>query len=473
MPEYLPYLLVPVAALLFLNLRLSRRLRYPHDLLQAELRRGAASFLFRSFRTYYDVLLDGALAVVLAFALAPPRGARPAAVVIDGSRSMAAGLPGERPLDKALERLRTDPGLREAEPFLLAFDPGSGTTRLEPVRSLLAEDGVEIPARRLREAYAFFAPDYGRLAELRRRGYDEITLLTDQRRVDPVGFRILESGMAVMFAAYPAGVSFDHPSRTWVVSLAEAGPHVPLGVSLWDRTERRFARLATHRYAIEEGPAGRRIRFPAPGLYLLSLRGPHGQDDIDLPLLLAPQQVAVQAAGSFSARMLSVFPGIDRESAPTLVLADRGASAPGGVNRFTTALVPDPGERLLDPAAARGALIAVGTAPDADLVLGPSSLDNEDLVLAYDAILARRAPPFLTRAPLGTLSPVGTAFLAEKGPPLLPPPSQFFETRPGSRLALPPPGSRRWPWVLLLAGLAVLKLALWTRLSGKSLLARD
>ena len=57
---------LPVLALLFLNLRLSRRLRYPHDLLAAEERRGLASFLFRNLRTYYDVLLDALIALVLA-----------------------------------------------------------------------------------------------------------------------------------------------------------------------------------------------------------------------------------------------------------------------------------------------------------------------------------------------------------------------------------------------------------------------
>ena len=55
MPEplrLLPFLLVPVVALLFLNLRLSRQLRYPHDLLKSADRCGLASFLFRHFRTY-------------------------------------------------------------------------------------------------------------------------------------------------------------------------------------------------------------------------------------------------------------------------------------------------------------------------------------------------------------------------------------------------------------------------------------
>lgn len=471
----LPFLLVPVVALLFLNLRLSRKLRYPHDLLRAENRRGAASFLFRSFRTYYDVLLDAAIALAVAFAIAPPERSRPAAVVLDGSRSMAAGFASERPLDKALKRIRTDPGLQDADPFLLAFDPGSAETRLVPLRELLKASDTESAVRQLRETHDFFAPDYGRLAELRQRGYGEITLLTDQLRVKPEGFRAVELGMAVGFTAYPTSVRFDRASGAWLVALAESGPRVPIGVLRWDKGESQFVRLALDRYAIGEGTSGRIIRFSAPGLYLLSLKGPFGLEDIHLPVLLAPRQVAAAAAGAFSEGMLSVFTEIDRAAQPSVVLVDRGEKAPAGKRTVVTALVSRDGGQVMDPAETGGSLVAAGTAPEADLVLGPSSLKNEDLVLVYDGILARQAPPFLTSpAPgAGPLLPVGTAYLTKQGEPLIPPPSQFFEARPGPRLVLPPPASLRWPWVLLLALLTAAKLVLWQRLTGKSLLACD
>jgi hypothetical protein len=479
MPEplrLLPLLLVPVVALLFLTLRLSRKLRYPHDLLRLEARRGMASFLFRSFRTYYDVLLDGAIALVLAFALSPPERSRPTAVVLDGSRSMTAGFPGDQPLEKALRRLQADPLLKDADPFLLVFDPKSARTRLAPIRQHLVEGDIASSVRHLREAYDFFAPDYGRLGELRQRGYGAITLLTDQLRVRPEGFQAIESGMAVNFAAYPSGVRFDRASDAWLVTLAEAGHHVPLVISVWNQAEDRFQRLPLDRYAIEEGVAGRIVRFPAPGLYLLALRGPFGLDDIDLPILLGPRQVAVKAAGPFSERMLAVFPNIDRTASAAIVLADQGVKAPPGRRRVTTALVPGNGDQVLNPATTGGALIASGAMGGSllpDLVLGPSSLDNEDLVLVYDSILAQQEPPFLLQSSKGPLLPVGTAYLTETGRPLLPPPSQFFESRPGPRLLLPPPASRRWPWVVLLGLLATVKLLVWSRLSGKSLLARD
>lgn len=114
--------------------------------------------------------------------------------------------------------------------------------------------------------------------------------------------------MAVTFAAHPSGVRFDRASGSWRVTLAESSHHAPLGVSIWDKSEQRFLRLPPDRYAIEQGLSGRVVRFSAPGLYLLSLRGPFGLEDIDLPVLLRPRRVAAVAAGAFSERMFSIFP---------------------------------------------------------------------------------------------------------------------------------------------------------------------
>ena len=473
----LPFLLVPVLALLFLNLRLSRKLRYPHDLLKAEDRRGMASFLFRSFRTYYDVLLDGMIALALVFTIAPPHRHRSAAVVLDGSRSMLGGFFEVRPIEKALRRILTDPDLKGAEPFALVFDAKTARTRLVPIRSYLGAD-VEASILRLREDFDFFAPDYAQLLELREQGYGEITLLTDQLRVKPEGFQAIELGFAVNFAAYPTSVRFDRASEAWLVTLVESGQRVPMILSIWDKGAGAFTKLPLGRYAIDEGTAGRIVRFPAPGLYLLSFRGPFGLDDIDLPLLLPSRAISATAAGPFSQRMLSVFPDIDRSSPPSIVLADHGAKVPAGIRSVTTALVPESGHHMVDPARTGGALLAVGSVSGTDFALGPSSLKNEDLVLVYDAFLSHRPPAFLTSPPASTrgLIPAGTAYLAQSGPdlvPLLPPVSQFFEKRPEQRLLLPPPVSWRWPWVLLLALLAALKLILWVRLTGKPLMARD
>lgn len=478
MPEalrLLPFLLVPVLALLFLNLRLSRKLRYPHDLLAAEERRGLASFLFRNLRTYYDVLLDALIAVILAFALWPPRMQRPAAVVIDGSRAMLAGFAEDRPILKALKRIRTDPGLKGAEPFLLAFDPKTSATKVLPIGAFLKDLDAEEAIRRLRGGFDFASPDDAALAELRQRGYGDITLLTDQLRVRPVGFRAIELGFAVTFAVYPTAVRFDRAAESWLVALAEAGPRASLTVSRWDPATEAFTRLPSGRYAVEDGAAGRLVRFSAPGLYLLSFRGPYGLDDIDLPLRLPERAIEASAAGPFSERMLSIFPDVERSGRPGRVLRDQ--TVPGTSDALVTALVPGPEHGVLDPARTGGSLIAADSLPGVELALGPASRANEDLVLAYESRLSDRPESFLNAPPPGVeeTRPLGTAHLARKAGawiPVIPPASQSFERRPGQTLVLPPPTSPRWPWGLALGALAALKLVLWKRFTGKPVLAR-
>ncbi len=480
MPEalrLLPFLLVPVLALLFLNLRLSRKLRYPHDLLKADDRRGMASFLFRSLRTYYDVLLDGLIALALAFAVFPPRSTRPAAVVLDGSRAMLAGFAEGRPILKALKRLQSDPALKGAEPFLLAFDAKTSATKLVPLAGYVDGNDAEHTIKTLREAFDFSAPDYAELRRLRERGYGEITLLTDQLRVRPSGFHAVELGFAVDFSVYPSSVRFDRASEAWLVALAESGHRAPMLVSRWDRVAGVFTKLLPDRYTVEDGAAGRLVRFSSPGLYLLSFRAPYGLDDIDLPLLLPSRTLPAAATGPFSSRMLSIFPDVERSDKPTLILQDLGGRGPSGTARLTTAVIPGPEPCVLDPARTGGTLIAAGAVPDVDLALGPASRQNEDLVLAYENRLAARPLPFLQAPPPGTEETilVGTAHLARRGRDLLPwipPASQFFEKRPAEPLILPPPAATRWPWALLLALLMTLKVGLWKRLTGKPLLAR-
>lgn len=481
-----PLLLLPVAALLFLNLRLSRRLSYPHDLLLAEQRRGAASFLFRSLRTYYDTLIDAAIALVLAFALASahaPGTRHRSAVVIDTTRSMRAGQPGSRPLDRALQRLLTDPALGGAEPFAIALDPASARTRLVPLAEMIAGLDAESAVRRIEGRLDFFAVDYGELASLRSRGYGKVTLLTDRRRFRPKGFEVVESGFTVSFAAYPAAARYDRAAESWLVALVETGPRAKLTLRLWDGLEQHFAPLKRERYRIEEGSAGRRIRFSDPGLYLVSLPGPYGQPGIDLPLLLRPAALDAAAGGSFSERMLSAFPAVAGSAAPALVLLDQGVTAPAGKRRFTTALVPESGRLIIGPDLTGGALVAAGAASTggaggADLALGPSSLASDELVLAYDAILRAGEQAFATAPPAGTRSlvPVGSAYLARTDDglvPLIPPASAFFETPPQGAVRLPPPPPPRLAWFLALIALAALKLFAWTRLKGKRLFARS
>lgn len=61
--------LTPVVGLLFVALRLRRRLSYPHELLPARNERSPATALFRWLRLYFDTLIDAVCAVLVGLAL--------------------------------------------------------------------------------------------------------------------------------------------------------------------------------------------------------------------------------------------------------------------------------------------------------------------------------------------------------------------------------------------------------------------
>ncbi|HTX71455.1 MAG TPA: hypothetical protein VMC79_01385 [Rectinemataceae bacterium] len=491
----LPLLLVPVVALLFLNLRLSRRLRYPHNLLDIDQRRGFASLLFRTFRSHYDVILDGAIALVLAIALSglQPLMPRPA-VIIDGSRTMLAGYPGQRALDRALQRCLTEPLLASARHYLLVFDPHSRRSRLRSIDPLLrslapasvprgspssapSEATLEATAAladRLLHSYSFFLPDYEALADIRALSRGEVTFVTDHLRFRAQGFRVEETGASPHLAAYPTALRYDRSAQSWLVTLAEEGPGIPLLVSGWDDKASRFVRLDSARYAIESFPGGRRVRLAAPGLYLLSLIAPGGEVDVDLPVSLPPRTRIVGASGPFSERMLSVFPLLERGDHAEVMLVDGLGSVPSGTRAIRTVISTRDGSQLLDPALSGGALIPAGFQEGVDFSLGPSSRADADLVLAYDTLLRGGQSGYAESLPAGSTSlvPAGSAFLAGVGTkfvPLLGSPGRYFTLPAEGAVAIPPPTGARALWFLPLAALAIAKLALWRRFSGKKL----
>lgn len=477
--ELLPILLAPVAALLFLDLLRSRRLRYPHDLLEPADRRGPASLFFRSLRRRYDVAIDAAIAIALAFALpashygparaeGAARGRKPA-VVIDCSRSMLAGERGSRPFDIAMRRAAEDPSLEGADAFALAFDPERVSTRLVPISHIAksAPEDLVAATDALEAELTFFAVDYDAMADLRRRGYGRITLLTDSLGRDAEGFTAVESGFAVSFAAFPSAARYDRASESWIVALAESGPRGAMNVYAWDEDRGRFSRLASTRYAVDDSPGGRSVRFAESGLYLVSLKDPTGGPGIDIPLRFRPRVLPAAAAGPFSERMASVFPFLERSPRPFITFRDADTPSPpdrGVAATIVTAILPSEGSLILDPALSAGRPIAAAYEKGSDFALGPASIANEDLPLAYDSAIAAISPPaFLSAVPHGarSLLRAGSAFLARTAmglEPIATPASEFFEPRGGAPIYLPPISPKRLAWALILAALAASKL---------------
>jgi len=369
-------LLVPVVALLFLNLRFSRKLDYSHHLVEAANRSGPAAFLFRSFRTYYDIIMDAFIAFVLAMAMAGELGLpagfpfKPSreAVVVDCSASMLLGRNGRRPLDLAiawLDKAGADGEVgdgsagtrnsgdgsgvgsvdrrKKAEVFALSFDPLRGQTRLVRLDSLIHGASGDVAVTRLVENLSFLGIDYGALARLGKEGYGKITFLTDGlspgiRGVETVRLggqtpgvhgagssSVADPVAETLFSAWPSSIRFDREKGNWLAAFVQSLPPSSIGLERWDEARGIFARLDAGTYRIEPRESGWAFRIPQPGIYRATMIGPSGEGPLYFTFRLVEARRAGLASGSFSEAMMSVFPLVERAPRPSLLFLDRGS----------------------------------------------------------------------------------------------------------------------------------------------------
>jgi hypothetical protein len=427
---------------------------------------------------------------------------------------MLAGVPGSRPLDRAIAELEKDKVLAGADRWLLAFDPASRRTRLLPWKTVVGGLTGEAAVAKISSELAFFVVDYQVLGGLFGRGYRDLVLVTDTFPFEPRGFSVIEVGYAgpragprprprtdaaaggqasmadqsfegegeAAPAAWPTSARYDRTRGTWVVDIAEGGRKGGLSLRIFDEGQRQWKALASTRYAIEERTSGLEVTLTGPGLYLFRFGDPLGGLGVDLALRLAPARTAADARGDFSTLMLSVFPLLERAPRPRIVFSDLGAAGGpaaeallAGSRNIRTALV-DKEPYLADPGLSGGRPLASGLAKGADFAWGPAALANPDLPLVYDgAMEATAPPPFVTSFPAATkeILPAGNAWLAfgpEGTTPVDPPLGEFWEPSVSGTLALSPP-DHRLLWALLLAAVLVAKYLTWVRLTGKRLFA--
>jgi len=368
-------LLVPVFALLFLNLRFSRKLDYSHHLVEAANRSGPAAFLFRSFRTYYDILIDAFIAFVLAMAIAGELGLqagfpfRPGkeAVVVDCSASMLLGRNGSRPLDLAIAWLDkagatgddvagsagdgnsggsagTGSAGRRKKPevFALSFDPRRGQSRLIRLEALVRGASGDVAVTRLVENLPFLGVEYGAVSRLGEKGYGKITFLTDGLSPGIRGIEMVRLGgqtpnlrgadgattpasvEETLFSAWPSSIRFDREKGDWLAAFVQSLPPSSIGLERWDDARAVFARLDAETYRIESRDYGWAFRIPQPGLYRATVIGPSGEGPLDFAFRLVEARRAGLASGPFSEAMMSVFPLVEKAPRPSLLFLDRG-----------------------------------------------------------------------------------------------------------------------------------------------------
>lgn len=425
-------LLIPVLGLMFVALRLRRRLRYPHELLPSHNERSPATALFRMIRLYFDTIIDATCAVLVGLALTGwPHDATPKreAVVIDASLSMASGMPGARPLDEATRVASTilaggGGGGGGVDVFVLGWDAVTRSHTLESKSRVLAEKGDPVAlAAAIDGQEAFMSVSYDMLADLQRR-YRSVTLVTDAAVDETPWLRVHRLQAAPERYLYVASSTWDDAENRSVVRFVTAG-----GAALSALREvfddGSLARAKPEDYRIDPSDGGFSLSFRRAGLWAVQWQG-HV-----LPFEAPGAPGAYRADGDFSSMIAAaLYPSAERygdSSSQEIAVTIRDG---GGRNRSgaISMMRAEREEWVLDPAHTLGAVVAAGYDRRADMALGPAALSAPQTAMPF--WLARAAS---TRRIAGnTVSGRATAVRVGDG---------FLYVRPGQAplaLVIPP-----------------------------------
>ncbi len=366
-------LLLPVVGLMFVALRLRRRISYPHELLPVRSDRSPAAALFRMIRLYLDTVIDAACAVLIGLALTGwPRAAMPdrEAVVIDTSLSMAAGMRGARPLDEATRIAATmvasDRGGTDV--YVLGWDPVTREPTLESKSRLLDEKGDPVAlATALDGSESFMSVSYDRLADLQRR-YRSTTVVTDAPVAETPWLHVRRLQAAPERYLYVASSGWDDAASRSVVRFIAAGGAAL--TALWEVfDDGSMARAKPEDYRIAPSDSGFSLSFGRAGIWAVQWQGHM------MPFEAPGAPGAYRADGDFaSAIAAALYPPAARSSAwrdIAVTIRDGGGRDRPGSLSVVRATHED---WVLDPANTLGAVVAAGFDRHADLALGPAAL---------------------------------------------------------------------------------------------------
>lgn len=394
-------LLLPVVGMMFVALRLRRRISYPHELLPVRSDRSPAAALFQMIRLYLDTVIDAACAVLVGLALTGwPRAAIPdrEAVVIDTSLSMAAGMRGARPLDEATRIVATMRSAGHADVYVLGWNPAKREPTLESKSRLLDEKGDPVAlATALDGSESFMAVSYDRLADLQRH-YRSTTIVTDAPVAETSWLHVRRLEAAPERYLYVASSSWDDAANRSVVRIVAAGG---AGLTaLWEVfDDGSMARAKPEDYRIVPSDGGFSLSFGRSGIWAVQWQGHM------LPFEAPGAPGAYRADGEFaSAIAAALYPpaarsGAERDIAVT-IRDGGGRDRPGSLSVVRAAHE----DWVLDPAGTLGAAVAAGFDRHADMALGPAALAAPQTALPF--WLARAAS---VRRIAGNAGNAGTA----------------------------------------------------------------
>lgn len=366
-------LLSPVVALMFVALRLRRRLSYPHELLPARNERSPATALFRWMRLYADTILDATCAVLIGLALTGwPRPARMQrdAVVIDASLSMAAGMRGARPLDEATRVASSMRAEEGADVYVLGWNPATRSPTVSDISRLVDDrDEPQALATALDGSESFMSVSYDLLASLQSR-YRSVFVLTDAPVEETAWLRVRRLQPAPERYLYITSAVWDEAEGKSVARFVAYGGAAP--TALWQVfDDGSLARARPEDYRIVPGTSGFSLSLARAGLWAVQWEG-HV-----LPFEAPGPAGAYRADGDFASMLARALnprgaqlDGPPGQAAGVILRDGGGRDRPGAVSVARA-------ERqtwVLDPARTLGAVIAVGIDRNADLALGDAAL---------------------------------------------------------------------------------------------------
>jgi len=465
-------LLTPVILLLLVALRVRKRVSYPHELLIPRQDRKPAAAFFRTLRMYLDAVVDAAAAIIIGFAIAGfPRPApdRGTAVIVDASLSMLAGMHGDRALDEASRLIFTEEKLRNADLYVLGWDPASQSHTIRNASKIL-KDAVDplYLASSLESYESFITVDYMMINGLRHgfpvsRGYEDIVLLTDNPSVQADGIETRLLSVKPPAYLYPAAAAWDEDWNRSVVRIAAAGSASLL--ALWKvADDGSLSKAKPEDYTITDNPAGFELSFPEAGLWAVAWYGHI------IPFEAPGQPDPLYARGSFAQRIVAALGPIGSsigQPRGSLTVRDGGGSGNSGY--ISISQVTDE-EFVMPPAVTLGSVIAAGFDDAADFAMGRAALASMESAYPFWIARAKQKMPATGPAPSLAVTAsrqkpvrVGDGFLypddGDSGVPFIVPPVTEY-TQDGRRItiALQAPADRRFFVALILGCLYGLKL---------------
>ena len=378
-------LLVPVVLLLFVALRLRKKLRYPHELVILHVDDTRSAAFLRTLRLYFDAILDATCAIIIGLVvsgLLRPARQRGAVTVIDCSFSMTRGMRGDRPLDEAARIIFADERLRSAPVFSLGWDPVSRTPTLRDVtNSLASAASPQAFVSALESTETFILADYSLIATLSRRGWSDITLISDEAQLQGVGVTMRTIEAKPQRYLYPASSSWDWEQERGVIRFVAAGGATI--EALWMlETDGSLSRAKPEDYSIRQGPPGFELSCTSDAVWVVQWDG-HA-----VPFLSPGKPRPLYANGSFSTQILDALGpiasnkpgGLGRRHADGITIRDAGGA---GIPGYLSVAKAETEPYIIPPRQTLGQVVAAGYTRNSELSLGPAALSSIETAIPF------------------------------------------------------------------------------------------